>query len=380
MKKIVHVITGLGVGGAETFLLRVIPEIRSLGYDSVVIYLTGKGEYVNRYEANGIRVLSLGMGSLFGVGAAIWRLFKILRRESPDLVQTWMYHANLIGGVAGFISNLPVLWAVQQSNLSKNVNKPTTRAVINICSILSRYLPQKILYDSEAARLAHEDIGFKSSKSYVIPNGVDERVFSINRVQRETFRRDLEIPTNAVVIGHIARFDVQKDHETFIRAVRLARTNVGNIYVLMVGAQVEWSNESLTQMLMPEGSEGWIRLLGSRDDVVNLFGAMDIFCLSSIGESCPNVLLEAMMMAVPCIATDVGDVKRILGPLGITVPPESPQRLSEQIELMAGLSQIDLREIGLGLRKRAKDEFTLARAAMRFGECYEPLISWERSP
>jgi glycosyltransferase involved in cell wall biosynthesis len=374
MKRVAHVITGLGVGGAETFLLRAIPEFDKRHYQSIVVYLTGGGEYVDAYKEQGITVIPLGIRSTLGTLTGFVRLVRILKDYSPDIIQGWMYHANLLAGLAGKLLGLPVIWGIQQSNLGVSVNKASTRRVIWMGSILSKSLPKEIVYDSEAARAVHERRGFDQYRGRVFPNGVNEQAFVPRAESGQKIRQELAIPSGSIVVGHIARYDVQKDQKTFLQAIKKVRQQVKNLHVIMAGRQIDWSNTALVEDLDHAVDREWIHLLGPRSDVADLYNAMDIFCSSSIGESCPNVVLEAMMMGVPCVATDVGDVRHMLGEEGVVVPSADLFALADALVASVSLSPDRLREIGLGLRTRALNTFTLTRAADRFIGRYDALV------
>ena len=374
MKKIAHIITGLGVGGAETFLLRLIPELEKSGFQSVVIYLTGTGDCVDAYAKKGISVISLGITSPGHAVIGFWRLRAILKKEAPDIVQTWMYHANLLGGLAAKTLKIPVLWAIRQSNLSPKVNKKLTMTMIQIGAKLSKKNSGAVLYNSDAARAAHEAVGFDRTKSIVFPNGVDPEKFMPNRSLRDEVRAKLGITPDAIVIGHVARYDVQKDHRTFLQAVNQIRKHNPSLNVIMVGDGVDWQNSDLTSDLDRDEASQWLHLLGPRGDVAGLYNGMDIFCSSSIGESCPNVVLEAMIMGLPCVATDVGDVRQMVGDNGLVVPPSSVEKLVIALTNVIDSDADKRRSIGASLRQRARQEYTLGRAASRFAEVYEQLL------
>ena len=375
MKKIAHIITGLGVGGAETFLLRLIPELEKSGFQSVVIYLTGTGDYVDAYTKKGISVIPLGITSPVQAVTGFWRLRAILKKEAPDIVQAWMYHANLLGGLAAKMLKIPSMFAVLQSNLSPKVNKKLTTVMIRIGAKLSKLNSGAVLYDSDAARAAHEAVGFDSTKSIVIPNGVDPEKFMPDHVLRDEIRAELGITPDAIVIGHVARYDVQKDHRTFLQAVNQIRTRNASLNVIMVGDGVDWQNSDLTNELDRDEASQWLYLLGPRSDVARLYNGMDIFCSSSIGESCPNVVLEAMIMGLPCVATDVGDVRQMVGDNGLVVPPSSVEELAIALTDAIDSDADKRRSIGASLRQRALQEYTLGRAASRFAEVYEQRLT-----
>ena len=375
MKKIAHIITGLGVGGAETFLLRLIPELEKSGFQSVVIYLTGTGDYVDAYTKKGISVISLGINSPVQAVTGFWRLRAILRKEAPDIVQAWMYHANLLGGLAAKMLKVPSMFAVLQSNLSPKVNKKLTTVMIRMGAKLSKLNSGAVLYDSDAARAAHEAVGFDSTKSIVIPNGVDPEKFMPDHVLRDEIRAELGITPDAIVIGHVARYDVQKDHRSFLQAVNQIRTRNASLNVIMVGDGVDWQNSDLTSDIDRDEASQWLHLLGPRSDVARLYNGMDIFCSSSIGESCPNVVLEAMIMGLPCVATDVGDVRQMVGDNGLVVPPSSVEELAIALTDVIDSDADKRRSIGTSLRQRALQEYTLGRAASRFAEVYEQRLT-----
>jgi glycosyltransferase involved in cell wall biosynthesis len=375
MKKIAHIITGLGVGGAETFLLRLIPELEKSGFQSVVIYLTGTGDYVDAYTKKGISVISLGINSPVQAVTGFWRLRAILRKEAPDIVQAWMYHANFLGGLAAKMLKVPSMFAVLQSNLSPKVNKKLTTVMIRIGAKLSKLNSGAVLYDSDAARAAHEAVGFDSTKSIVIPNGVDPEKFMPDHVLRDEIRAELGITPDAIVIGHVARYDVQKDHRSFLQAVNQIRTRNASLNVIMVGDGVDWQNSDLTSDIDRDEASQWLHLLGPRSDVARLYNGMDIFCSSSIGESCPNVVLEAMIMGLPCVATDVGDVGQMVGDNGLVVPPSSVEELAIALTDVIDSDADKRRSIGASLRQRALQEYTLGRAASRFAEVYEQRLT-----
>ena len=375
MKKIAHIITGLGVGGAETFLLRLIPELEKSGFQSVVIYLTGTGDYVDAYTKKGISVVPVGITSPVHAVIGFWRLRAILKREEPDIVQTWMYHANFLGGLVAKMMKIPSMFAVLQSNLSPKVNKKLTTVMIQIGARLSKINSGAVLYDSDAARAAHETVGFDPTKSIVIPNGVDPEKFMPDRSLRDEVRAKLGIPPDAIVIGHVARYDPQKDHRNFLQAVNQIRTRNASLHVIMVGERVDWQNSDLTGELDRGEVSQWLHLLGPRSDLAKLYNGMDIFCSSSIGESCPNVVLEAMIMGLPCVATDVGDVRRMVGDNGRVVPPSSVEKLSIALTDVIDSGVDKRRSIGASLRQRALQEYTLGRAADRFAEVYKQRLT-----
>jgi glycosyltransferase involved in cell wall biosynthesis len=370
MTRVLHIISGLDVGGAETFLLRLIPSLQRAGIRSSVIYLSGEGRLAADYRKAGIDVypcrLDRGVKSFVG----LYKLVMTVRSQKPDLIQTWMYHADLFGCVVGWLLKKPVFWGVRQSNLSREVNKRRTLFVIRLCSFLSRYRPVKIIYNANSARLSHEKVGYDSSRSKVIHNGIDCEKFSAATDAGKSIRDELDIRPDALVIGHIARYDLQKDHASFLEAIKMVKDRFPEVRVLLAGEGVTWSNQELFYEFDQTEDGTWLHPLGHRVDIPRLLASLDVFCSSSRGESFPNAVLEAMAFGVPCVVTNVGDVSALVGKFGIVVKPEMPSELATGCSRLLSQPPDFRRRLGECARQRVLDYFSLETSAARFAELY----------
>jgi len=370
MMRVLHIISGLDVGGAETFLLRLIPHLQNAGLQSSVIYLSGEGQLVSDYRKAGINVydcrLDRGLAAVLG----LCKLFFRVKSEKPDLVQTWMYHADLVGSILGLLFRKRVFWGVRQSNLGAQLNKRSTLFIARVCSRISKYLPRSIIYNSEAARVSHESIGYSRSKAEVVHNGIDCQKFTEQLDAGRLIRTELRIPQNALVVGHIARYDLQKDHATLLKAMPVVRAKLPNVHFVLVGKGITWSNAELFSKFDHAEDSRWLHLLGHRSDIANLLVSMDIVCSSSRGESFPNVVLEAMASGLPCVSTNVGDVAKLIGETGIIVQPEAPKALADSCISLLSCSPDDRRELGERARQRVLNQFSLEKTAARFVEIY----------
>ncbi len=370
MKKILHVITDLDVGGAETFLFRLIPGLEEKGFRSFVVYLTGNGKLVSQYRDCGIEVYPLRLDSGIRSVIQILKLFFIVRSIRPAIIQTWMYHSDLVGGIVAWLMNIPVIWGVRQSNLESSVNSNRTLLVIRICALLSRYVPQEIVYNSVTAEKHHTSVGYDYSKSRIILNGIDCEKFRPSTTAREKIRSELHIPEKSLVLGHVARYDVQKDHSTFIQSVIMTREKYPATHFVLIGDGIDWSNNELFRDFDYAQDSDWLHLLGYRSDIADVLSSMDIFCSSSRGESCPNAVIEAMAMGLPCIATDVGDVSSLLGEAGVIIDRQDPGQLADACIAMLLKSSEYRTSIGNKARKRVCNEFSLSKAAQHFSNLY----------
>ena len=337
-KKIVHVITGVGQGGAETVLLRLTSGLTD--FDHCVISLTpidsnGLGPLFNEHK---IPLLSLEMNprnpfSLF----KIWKLKKILQQEKPAILQTWMYHANLIGGIAGRMAGISrIIWNIRNGALEpggdtgKKLNLSTKIGwVAKLGALTSQFLPHHIISCSERAAEIHKKWGYAKTKFHIIHNGISISDFKPDKQARKQIRDTLQIDINTKVIGLIGRYHPQKDIPTFLKTAHILCKNREDIKFILVGTNLSSTNKELIAEIKKLGLEKSVLLLGKRQDISNILNAFDVLCSSSsFGEAFPNVVAEAMSCGVPCVVTDVGDSANIVGDLGIVVLPSSPEQMA----------------------------------------------------
>jgi hypothetical protein len=158
---VTHIITDLSTGGAEIMLLKLVSHLDRQRFTSRVISLTASGPIGDRLEAQGVPVQALGMRPGSPDPIAVARLASWLRQSPPALVQTWMYHADLVGGIAARLAgNAPVIWGIRNSNLDVVRSRRSTRWTVKLCALFSRWVPQRIISCSETARRIHAGLGY----------------------------------------------------------------------------------------------------------------------------------------------------------------------------------------------------------------------------
>ncbi len=361
--KVAHVITGLGVGGAETMLSRLVSTLDPRSVESTVISLTGRGPVADQIEDAGVPVDSLGMARGGVSPRALVRLRSLLSEFDPDVVQTWMYHADLLGGLVARSAGYKVVWSLRQSNLSGSVNRATTLLTMWTAARLSEQIPARIICGSEAARRSHVAIGYAGSRMTVIANGFDTSMFRPDETKRDEVRLELDVPPSSRVVGLIARFDPQKDHETFVMAAGLIARAGRDVVFVLCGEGVDTANERLGTWLAESGAMRSTRILGRRGDVARLLCGFDVAVSSSIGEGMSNVVGEAMSAGVPCVVTDVGDSARLVGDTGLVVPPARPDLLAAAVEKVLDETEEQHLERSRAARLRIETKYRLASSA-----------------
>jgi glycosyltransferase involved in cell wall biosynthesis len=330
-KVIVHIITGLNNGGAEAVLFRLVTHDRSNRH--IVISMLGMGKYGTLLREAGILVRCLNMpkGKISLKGLIY--LWKLIRRIEPYAIQTWMYHADLIGGVIARIAgHQNLIWGIRNSTLVPGLTSRTTIFIARLCASLSYILPHKIITCAQSAMDVHVALGYSSSKFVVIPNGYDFQQFRPDSGARKKMRLGWGIDGKIAVLGMVARFDPQKDVDNLFQSLKIAYDSNPNFHCVLIGSGMDKGKNQLIETLTRNQLENKVTLLGPHNNIAAVMNALDVHILSSkFGEAFPNVLAEAMACGTPCISTDVGDAKIILNSTGWIVPPQSPQSLSDAI-------------------------------------------------
>lgn len=371
-------ITGLPAAGAELMLYRLAVNMSREAFDVRVIALGTDGPVGEMLRTAGIPVLTLDMSPGRPSPRALLRLRREMARA--DVVQSWMYHADLACGIArGLLSgrSRPALaWGIRQSNLDPRHSSRLTIRIARACALLSYRLPDTIVCCSESARSVHEALGYDASKMRVIPNGFDVNRFTPVRDGRGELRRRLGLPEDARLIGLIGRFDPQKDHGTFFRAAKRIAAGCPNAHFVLCGMGITADNAALASLSAEAGVADRTSMLGSRSDIADIVAALDVATSSSAyGEGFPNVLAEAMASGVPCVATDVGDSALILEETGVTVAIGDDERFAEGVLRLLAMSQEAWTELGDRARTRVATYFSLTTVVERYETLYKSLAS-----
>ena len=373
---ITHVINGLYTGGAEMMLYKLLSEMNRERFEARVITLIGGDSLRTKVEKLGIEVHSLGMTRSYPSLTAIIRLAKLLRQRPPDIVQTWMYHSDLMGGlVAKLLTNAPIVWNLQASNIVSHPDNRTTLLTIKLCSLLSSRIPTRIISCSEVACQLHADAGYDSKKLLPIPNGVELIGFQPDEMARVSFRKELGLTPSTPLIGIVARFHPQKDHANFIQAAALLHQAIPEVHFVLCGEDIVEGNQQLSDWITKAGIKSRCHLLGRREDTPKINAAVDVATLSSaFGEGFPNVLGEAMACGVPCVTTDVGDSSLIVGETGIVVPPRDPAALANGWMTLLKMNREERKRLGMAARQRVEEKFSLPSIVARYEKLYGDLV------
>lgn len=330
--KILHVITGLKRSGAEKVLLRLTSNLNSFSHTVVSLTARTADDLTDEFKNIGIKVHHLNIEpsrliTLF----KCFKLFKIIYKTKPDILQTWMYHADVIGGLIGKLSGIKtIIWNIRNGTLPKHASIQT---IARLAAKLSYWVPTTIISCSKNAIFFHNTIGYDKKKFIHIPNGIDCKAFFINPEARTNFQETYSIPKNTKCIGLVARWHAQKDIPTFLKACDLVKKQREGTRFIMTGKNLDAHNHELNKMINSfDGLHENMLLLGGQSNICNIMNGLDVLCMtSSFGEGFPNVIGEAMACGVTCVATDAGDAAEIIKDMGCIAPIGDAQKIAEGI-------------------------------------------------
>jgi glycosyltransferase involved in cell wall biosynthesis len=323
-------------------------------------------------EEAGLEVDTLNIGNgflytLISLPLLIWKT----KSFQPQVIQGWMYHGNLFATISSLCVSSQVIlcWNIRQTLYDIKREKIFTRWTIWIGKILSKK-PNHILYNSSLSAQQHERYGYSGNRRTIIFNGFETEEFKPDIHLKRKVKKELNIGTRYVV-GHIARFHPKKDHKTFISAAKKVLDEIEDVTFVLIGRNVLFSTEVLTDYISQSGIETKVQLLGERTDIARVLTAMDVVVSSSSwGEGFSNVIGEAMAAGSLCVVTDVGEAKDIVGDFGIVVPPYSVDGISKGILQFLTIPNEVRDDIGRRGRKRIIEEYSIDKIAAKYLSIY----------
>ena len=371
MIKVAHISTGLETGGAEVQLMRLIAAMDHDEFEMMVISMDRDTYLADRIRELGIPVHSL---CLRKQPLALWKGFQLLRQFNPDVIHGTMYQGGVFGTLCRrFLPKKPhVIWTVHEPLEHYDEEPLRKRLQLRLWGKMSGS-PECLMYVSHLNMQQHLAYGFNNQKALVIPNGVDTTRFGPAKEKGLAIRASLGIPENCIVIGKTARYHRQKNHVGFLRSAAILAKKYDHVRFMLVGTNVDESNATLTDLIGELGLDGKVYMLGNREDIPEIVNAYDIATLTSLGEAFPLTLGEAMVSAVPCVATDVGDNAYIIADTGYVVPVDDDKAMAEGWEKIVVLSQEERNELGQKARQRCLDNFTLEQQVSQHEELYRTL-------
>ncbi len=362
--RVLHVTSGLGLGGAERILLSAAIEGRRRGYIPLVVSLRSGGETRLVLEQNDIEVIELDSPATYPSPRVLYRLTKIIRQFDPHLIKSWMYHGNIIALAAVALSSSAsarqLVWGVYNSALDLSQYSWRMRAVVRAGAWFSGK-PAGIAYNSRRAKVDHQRLGYNSQSEALIQNGIDFDIFRPVPGARARVRKELGLSTSEKVAIIVARVDPQKDWKTVLSGV----SKVDGLVTVCVGP---------TTVQLPD-QPGLIKL-GAHLDMCELYSIADVFLLpSAFGEGTSVAMCEAMACGIPVVVTDVGDNAIYAKDGGFVVPARDPQALADAIDKVVNASQAQRKALGKQALTTARQHFSMEKSFEDLFSIWDDLLS-----
>jgi glycosyltransferase involved in cell wall biosynthesis len=372
--RVLHVINSLGPGGAETVLFRLATHKGEAQHE--IVSLDAPDWYSAKLEQAGIRVHHVNW-SLPAAPFAMMRLHRLIRDSGADIVQSWLYRANLLAGLSARAASKPIVWNIRCSSLEP-LGLPS-RMLAYLGGSLTRWLPRFVINCSARSVTIHDRLGYGAVPGTVISNGYDASLLCMDEKARAETRSSLGIDPGAFVIGTIARWHAQKGIPVLLQAFRTVRERGIPALMVLTGRGLDADNQELSQLIRATGHADDVQALGARGDVPAIARALDLHVLASVGsEAFPNVVAETMLSGTPNVVTDVGEAGLIVGDTGWVIAPGSADELADAIAKAYAewsSSPRDWRKRRDAARQRISDNYSLERMVGAYEDVWRNVLA-----
>ena len=326
--KLIFIAPDINSGGAENILFNVAKTLNKK--DIVLISLTDIGFYGSKLKNYGYEFYALKMKkNIFAIFKFIY-LIILIYKYKPLIVHTWLYRANLFGGVAAKIAGVnKIYWTIHHDFEYSNF---LMMLEMKILILFSYFIPKKIIFGSDISKKNHILNGYSKDKSTIINNGVSTKIFKSNKKFRIDFRKALGIDEDCLVLGNIARYHPLKDHETLFKALQILKNKGLKFKCILIGSGFTNKIKKIKERINYYELNQNIIIYGQTFKINEIINAFDINILTSKKECSPISLLESMSTGVPCISTNVGDASQLIMDSGWTVQISDFKLLAELIQ------------------------------------------------
>ena len=366
VKRLLFISSGLKAGGAEKVLFQIICELKKKNIEIMVVSLTAAGYFNKKLKEKNIPVYEI-INSSRNIFNTIIRIGKLTRSFNPDVVQTWMYHADFFGGIAvSLFSKKPIVWGIRNSTLSIKNSSISVQIARALCIPLSHFIPKKIVSCSLEGIDCHRRIGYSANKFVYIPNGIRVKKGLEHRL------KNWERPIDIVFVG---RYNKQKNVEFFLDVIARLLTSFTSLKVVMIGTDMTSKNVELRKMINRRRLTTTVSCEGFIENIEHYYrNSKMLISVSKFGEAFPNVALEAMNNETIPIFLDVGDAKEIIGfeELILKVNATCDEVAERAKKILTG-SERETASLRASLRKRAIEKFDQNKTFNKFIELYSEI-------
>jgi len=320
---VLHIINSLKKGGAEGNLYRLCKFQKSKYKKKikiVILTLIKNGFYEKELKKLGVKIFSLNILEKNNINNFLKNIVnfrKLLKKINPDIIQSWMYHSNFFTIFSPIKFYNRIFWNIRHSELNFEISKKLTIFISYICGFLSWIVPQKIIYCSQKSINFHKNFHFYcNKKTSLVYNGYDHNIYYNSKNLRSKFRIKNRFKNKETVLGYAGRYAKQKNIKSLLSAFSKLIKKDKNIYLCMVGKNINNQNEELLNLVMKFKIRKNVIFLGEQKNLLEFYNGIDLLVLTSHSESFPNVLAESMLCKTPVLSSDAGCAKEIINKSG----------------------------------------------------------------
>lgn len=352
--KILYLITGLGLGGAEKVVCDLADQMAGKGHEVKIAYLTG--EILVRPKSIDIDLISLHLNNFYGLYSASKKYKKLIKDFQPDVVHTHMVHANIFARINRIGCAVPKLICTAHNSNEGGKFRMMAYRLTNFLSDFNTNVSQ------EATESLISKGAFNHNNLTTVYNGIDLSKFKLLKADKKN---------DEIIFLSVGRFNEQKDYPNLFKAIKILKDNnlIEKIKFYIAGDGELRSH--LEKIIEDYGIKSNIVLLGRRSDIPELLNQADYFVLSSRHEGLPTVVIEAMACETFVVATDCGGSAEIMRDTGILVPPQNSEALAEAIKQAVGKTPLEIQENNLKARQRVEELFSLEKSVQNWLKLYE---------
>lgn len=330
--KVVFLIRSLETGGAERQLIYLASGLKKEGVSVTICVFYCGGELEQMLNNSGVSIKCLNKKNRWDVIGFFLRTVTWLRHESPDVLHSYLTGANIVSiMLKPFLSKLTIVWGVRASNMRLENYDRLARQSFRLSAMLAKYADY-IIVNSSSGYDYHLSQGYPPNRMTVIPNGIDTQLFTPNYYFRHEQRKQWRISNKLKLVGIVGRIDPMKDHKAFLKAAQMVLLEKRDVVFICVGNGNSRYIEDLRNYSEKLGIASNIIWKPAVTNIEYVYNALDVLVsTSAFGEGFSNTLAEAMACGVPCVATDVGDAKKILLNEDMIVPLRNSTLIAKKI-------------------------------------------------
>ncbi len=366
-RKVLWLIKGLNIGGAEKLLSMSLPFLDRDTFDYQVVYLfKNMNDLVLKFEQAGIPVSCLNMEKVYDL-RVIFKLSRLLRKQNIDILHTHLPYAGIVGRLAAKLAGVKAIVSTEHgimesyhpiTRLGNILTLPLNRATIAVSQAAARSILRYKITRPAKIKIIYNAINLKDTQS----------------VQQEPvlIKKSLGIDGHSLVVGTVSNIRPEKGHQYLLEAARLVLEQRPEVNFVIVGRERAMEDlVRLEEQAKRCGIRDRIIFTGYRPDALQIMVAFDVFVLPSIWEAFAVVLMEAMALGKPIVATNVGGIPEAIdeGVNGFLVPPRDPGQLA--LRILALLRDDTLRKrMGEEGRKKVHHRFSIEHMVKEVEQIY----------